>query len=160
MAKIPLKDFSPELKKALGQALAEVSQTKNMAAIGEELAEQIRVRTRLGNGLDKNKGEPTKLKPLSPGYINERKTMEDLSPLTTPKRSNLTQTGKMLDDLTASSPAPGKVTLLFKDADSKTKADANAKMGRPFMAISRVQIQRLTNNLKVQLKEILKKYLK
>jgi hypothetical protein len=158
MAKIPLKDFSSELKKQMQAAYDELVSTKNMKAIGEDLAEQIRIRTRLGNGLAKNGGEPTKLKPLSPGYINERKTMEELSPLTTPKRSNLTQTGEMLDELIATSPGPKKLTLTFKSEESKTKAEANAKMGRPFMAISRVQIERLTNSLKKQIKDILKKF--
>lgn len=158
MAKIKLDDFSKELKTALDSAKKELLSPTSLQSMADDLAEQIKIRTRLGDGLDKDRGEPSKLRPLSKNYIETRKGSE-LSPMTAAKKSNLTFTGEMLDSIIAKI-SGSIVTITFSNQDSKDKARWNTEKGRPFMAISRVQIQRLTNSLNQKLSEILKKYLK
>jgi hypothetical protein len=158
MAKIPLNQFSKELVDALEKAKKEITSSENLQKIGSDLAEQIKVRTRLGNGLAENGGEPDKLRPLSEPYIKERKVTQ-LSQFTTAKKSNLTLTGQMLDEIVAKI-ANGIITITFKSQESKDKARWNTDKGRPFLSISRVQIERLTNALNKQLSEAIKKYLK
>jgi len=68
---------------------------------GEFAASIIVKRTRLGYGVDKEYGQKQKLAPLAPSYIKQRKMFAGLNPLTTPKRSNLTRTGQMLDSVQA-----------------------------------------------------------
>lgn len=157
MAKIPLSDFPKHLKQSLDKAKQELLSPANMQKIGNQIAEQIVTRTRLGNGLDVEQGEPSKLKPLNPKYVEQRKTMQ-LSELASAKKSNLTQTGKMLSDVIAA--VNGSIIkITFKDPSSKDKAKWNLGMGRTFMNISRVQVERLTNDIQKQIRQILKKYL-
>lgn len=158
MAKIPLKEFSRNLQEALEKAKKELTSTENLQKIGDDLAEQIKTRTRLGNGLDGDGKEPAKLRPLSSKYVKERQTMP-LSEFTTAKKSNLTQTGQMLDEIEAKA-SNSKISITFKSQESKDKARWNTEKGRPFLAVSRVQIERLRNDLDKKLEELLKKYLK
>lgn len=158
MAKINLKDFPAHLRTAISKALDEATTVERMQDIGDDLAEQIRVRTRLGNGLGKNGGEPSKLKKLSKEYIEQRKTNKELSEFTTPTKSNLTLTGEMLDELKATADKD-KITLSFDSQFSKDKARWNDEKGRPFLYVSRVQVERLKNSLEKKITELLKKYL-
>lgn len=157
MAKIPLNEFSKELTEALKKAKEEITSPANLQAIGDDLAEQIRVRTRLGNGIDANYGEPSKLKPLSEKYVEQRRDMS-LSDMTTAKKSNLTQTGQMLNEIIAKV-VNSQIVITFKSQFSKDKARWNSEKSRPFLSISRVQVERLTNSLDKKMSELLKKYL-
>lgn len=142
---------------AITRAVNETLNKDLMQSIGDDFAEQIKTRTRLGNGLSENGGEPTKLRPLSSGYVQQRKSMK-LSGMTKPSKSNLTQTGEMLDDIKATV-NNDKITLTFGSQFSKDKARWNEESGRSFLAISRVQIERLKNSLEKKITELLKKYL-
>jgi hypothetical protein len=159
MAKINLDKFSSHLKEACDKALNQVLSTENTQAIANDLADQIRVRTRLGNGLDKNEGEPTKLKPLSPNYKKARAKNGQLSDQTTPNKSNLTLTGEMLDNVTGFADGRGKITIYLKDQFSRDKAKWVTEGGRPFMFISRVQVQRIKNQIQAQLTKLIKSFL-
>lgn len=158
MKKVPLSEFPHHLKTALEKAKQELLSPSSLQQIGDDIAEQLRLRARLGNGLGENYTDPAKLKPLSPKYVEQRKKMKDLSEETTPKKSNLTQTGEMLDDIIARING-FKITITFKEQFSKDKARWNSVKGRPFMHISRVQVQRLTNDMQSKLRSNLKKYL-
>ncbi len=158
MAKVNLKDFSKHIQDAAKKALEETVSPQLLQKIGDDFVDQIRTRTRLGNGLDKNGGEPSKLRPLSKPYVEQRKTMANLSPLTKSNKSNLTLTGDMLDDLKATV-QDDKITISFKEQFSKDKARWNTEKGRPFLFISRVQIERLKNSIEKNIAALLKKYL-
>lgn len=158
MAKIKLENFSKELSQALSKAKSELLSPSSLQKIGDDLAEQIKVRTRLGNGLEEQQGEPSRLKPLSAAYVEQRKLNPGLSGFTTAKKSNLTFTGKMLDAIVAKVTGT-KIVITFNDSFSKDKAKWNTESGRPFMAISRVQVERLQNYLNAELSKLLKKFL-
>lgn len=67
--------------------------------VSQVLARQIRIRTRLGYGVES--GKQSKLKPLdTERYVPLRqKNKSNLSSETTAKKSNLTATGQMLDSI-------------------------------------------------------------
>lgn len=67
--------------------------------LGIMLVEQIKKRTRLGYGVDDG-GRQKKLPALSDGYVGTRTRLKDnLDQFTTPKRSNLTATGQLLNSV-------------------------------------------------------------
>lgn len=154
---INLKDFPEHMHSAINKAVEEALANDVLQSIGDDFVDQLRTRTRLGNSLDKHGGEPSKLKPLSFEYVEHRKTFKGLSELTKPTKSNLTLTGDMLDDLTATA-QNDQITITFKNQYSKDKARWVSAV-RPFLFISRVQIERLKNNLEKKITELLKKYL-
>jgi len=146
------KDFQNMILKSLNK--------NAMTRIGGILAEDIKRRTRLGFGVKKANQERTKLKKLSDKYVKFRKDNKGkLLNLTTPKRSNLTFSGQLLDSLTAQSDNPGKVTLRFlgvhKNLDGSTMNNgllANfVSKARPFLGPTNREIQRLKTNIKNQI---------
>lgn len=116
---VKASDRLNKLSKAVGNI-----NPKEFDFLVEEIPRIIRVRTRLGKGL------LGKLKPLSDKYMSQRKKM-NLSGETTVKRSNLTQTGEMLDSIVGK--RRGNIfTFFFKNAFSDSKARWADELGRPF----------------------------
>jgi hypothetical protein len=70
-----------------------------LGELGLKAVEIVRKRTRLGYGVTKQFGERGKLAPLSPNYVEQRRMFNQLAAYTTPKKSNLTRTGQMLESL-------------------------------------------------------------
>jgi hypothetical protein len=104
MTKVKVKNvkkaITSEIRKRVADALSN-------STIAEDTADQIRKRTRLGKGVD-DSGKQGSLKPLGAfarpenkdKYIDKRKKARlagELSELTTPKKSNLTYSGQLLD---------------------------------------------------------------
>ena len=164
---IDLKDFPKYLQDSIQSALDEVLSERNVSKMAEDVADQIRLRTRLGNGIDSNGGEPRKLEKLKESYIKERRK-KPLSEETKATKSNLTRTGKMLNDIVGTAEGTS-IVISFKDPDSAMKAKYNSeavtyseyrKPARPFFFVSRVQIQRITNEIEKKLGDQIKKNLK
>lgn len=155
---IDINDFPDKLKQALEKALADATSNQNLDRMAKDLAEQIKIRTRLGMGLSTAGGEPTKLKALSTGYKKQRKN-KILYSETSPSKSNLTLTGEMLNDIVGTSNANG-ITIDMGSALSKDKLQWNKDNGREFLNISRVQIERITNDLEQTLNTKIDDYLK
>lgn len=119
-----------------------------MRAIGEFMIEKIRVRTQLGNGVTDNLAEKSKLKPLSKKYIEQRKIFSGLSTMTTPKRSNLTRTGSMLDSLKIKSMSKTAIRIGPSGSDrfgvsNSSKAYWQEKMGRIFLRLSFQEVKQI-----------------
>jgi hypothetical protein len=119
-----------------------------MGLIGDFLIEKIRIRTQLGYGVDKHLSEKTKLKPLSKKYIEQRKVMSYLSGMTTPKKSNLTRTGSMLDSLKVKSMSNKAIRIgptgseMF-GVSTSSKAYFQEKMGRIFLRLSSQEVKQV-----------------
>lgn len=128
-----------KLKDRLKQLEKEVQKNinpKKFDFILTEVPDQIRKRTLLGKGVPSEGSANTSLKPLSKSYKKFRKTFKQLSPKTTANKSNLTLTGKMLDDI--SSVRNGfTFTFSFKDELSKKKANWVTGQGRRFFDLSK-----------------------
>jgi hypothetical protein len=119
MAKTPeqiLKEYADKVKRI---------PPENFDFLLTEIPERIRNRTRQGKGL------LGKLKELSPKYIETRRRDKKLYGETSPKRSNLTRTGEMLNSIV------GKrigylFTFTFSNPDADKKAYWADQTGRPF----------------------------
>lgn len=121
--------------------------------IAEDFAEQIRQRTRKGKGVSKAGGPENNLKKLLPSTIAARKRKAkkgDLHPETSPSKSNLTDTGQMLDSLKGR--AINDLIELSFSGKRKKSAVTNSEVavyqeatGRRFFNLSNLDIKRLTN---------------
>ena len=92
-------NFNKNFRKNLRQAIDQALDRTTLNETGEFLANQIKVRTRSGRGVAESGARPQSLLPLTPGYIEARTRFTGLSSDTTPRKSNLTQTGQMLDSI-------------------------------------------------------------
>ena len=142
MASNNLQKFTLKLQ----SAIASLTTKDHMIAVGNFVVNKIRVRTRLGYGVAKHGGEKTKLKPLSPRYVKSRMKMKGLSQLTTPKKSNLTRTGSMLDSLKVKGFRENAILIQTSGRDrygvsNEDKATWNEEKGRPFIYMSDSEIK-------------------
>ena len=149
----PSKDIK-ELMKTLEKAKEELLDT--IQDVGDEAANLIRKRTRLGYGVAEKGASKHKLTALNEKYARRRKHLINTS-LTTPKRSNLTQTGEMLDSLTAVKKSDDTVEITFSSEEAMDKATWNTDKGRPFNNLSRSEIRQLKQSIQTKLDKILKK---
>lgn len=129
-------------------------QPQHLKPIGDETADIIRRRARLGYGASEMGGSRFSFKRLSPRYIKFRKSTGAafLSALTySAPKSNLTFTGQMLDSLTARV-ENGKVyispTGQRNDPFSRGKSNADiaryvAKGGRPFLFLTKPELSQV-----------------
>lgn len=138
-------------KKVFAKLRKEVKSTYSddqMERLGEQAAEMIRIRTRLGYGVSKPGSKRERLKKLDGEYIETRKDFGELSQFTTPGRSNLTRTGQMLESIVVLDAKDGKVTVGPQGArsDSKHSNDQIAEYvstARPFISVSDLEIKKL-----------------
>lgn len=148
--------------KALTDALRDVTKIENMRDLGEFASEKIRVRTRLGYG--SVNGQKVKLLPLSTPYINVRRKKQ-LHSTTSPRKSNLTQTGQMLGSIKSVSVRPAHVKVSPVGLRSGGRL-TNSKLAeyvsnlRPFMELTKVEIRQLEQFVSKVLNQILSRFLK
>src|SRR4051812_22970465 len=94
-------DFGP-FQKNLQKSLEKLVSKSELDPIAQEMAQIIKVRTRLGYGAKANGESKQKLAPLKDSTIAGRKRKQKagkLSNATAPTKSNLTDSGAMLDSL-------------------------------------------------------------
>ena len=165
------KNKKVDLKKLLGDkfdsAFKKTLSKSNMSTYMGELAETVKVRTRLGGLAEKDQGSKSKIKPLKPSTIKYRQYLKkkgELSGLTTPKKSNLTMTGQLLDALTGKGlrVAIGIISVKStrrKDRDLKNSDVAKyvSDQGRPFLNLTSKEIKELAQNIKRDLVKLLRK---
>ena len=171
MAKVAIKSRLDKVEVTLRKALKDTQLLRTMAGF---LKLRIYQYTKRGYSLAgrRAEGDPEKLKPLSPNYIEYRRRLQKsgktqskkglkggAKPRDLPKlgeffsaaRSNLTFTGQMLDALkTTVDGISGRATV-FVDDTPRTDSDLTnaevavkvAKDGRPFLGLDRVGRDRL-----------------
>lgn len=142
--------------KRIQRAVKETHSRTELKVIGNEAAKIIRRRTRLGYGVSRNFAERHRLRPLSAAYVEYRKSFGSLSSFTTSKRSNLTLTGDMLDELGPTTITNQSVTLGFENTFSKQKAKWVTEGGRPFLFMSRLETKQLVRFTDKKLSEAVK----
>lgn len=92
---VQLSDIEKKIESKIDRAI-DLSLDDKLA---RDLVEQIVKRTKLGYGVGEN-GEQTRLARLSDSYAERRRRLKgELDTDTSPKRSNLTATGQLLDAL-------------------------------------------------------------
>ena len=155
-----IKDFVDKFKGIMEELVDDISSPKSMEKLGEAASELIRKRTRLGYGVEDHNGSKTKLNPLGEPYKKSRKRNKPSGP-TTPARSNLTNSGDMLDDLGPVKSSEGNVEVGFKSELSSKKAEWVTEGGRPFNNLSKSEVkqieQALAEEVGKRIKETLRK---
>lgn len=140
---------SADIKKIIERLKKDVQKqfnAKQMQKIGNFIVEEIKTRSRKGYGVDRLGGEEEGFDSLSPEYIKQRKKMR-LSPFTSPTKSNITRTGRMLGGLRYKA-RDGSVRVepsgTSRDGTPNIKiAEYVAEQGRPFMTLSKFQLGKL-----------------
>jgi hypothetical protein len=94
-ARLQLAAIIKKIEKAVDDNL----NVEALGQLGVEAVNIVRKRTRLGYGVKKEFGQREKLADLSPRYVESRKMFAGLAAYTSPKKSNLTRTGQMLESL-------------------------------------------------------------
>lgn len=123
---------------------------KEMRAVGEHAADLIRVRTRLGYGVPDQGEARQKLKKLSQKYMLFRgKKSDELYEDTTPKRSNLTFTGQLINSLKVKKVKKGEV-IVGPSGKRSGESLTNEKLaeyvedaGRPFNYLSNLEVKKV-----------------
>jgi hypothetical protein len=141
-----------------------------MKSLSKSMAEQIVKRTRLGSGVD-NSNKKTKLKKLAESTIDQRsRYAENLSEFTTPKRSNLTATGQLLDSVKGSANKT-KIQITIsgkrnKELSGSKSTLTNAQVAnyvsddRPFFGLTDTERKQFARTIKQQLIKSKKQLLK
>ena len=144
----------------LKKAYAELLKANNMKKIAASSEDVVRARTRRGYGVKKNEEKKEKLAKLKPSYVTKREKMSNLSEKTTPGKSNLTLSGKMLDSLESRAEKYG-----FKIYPGNTRAEKLTEYAedgsanrepRPYMHLSDKEILKIKQEIDRTLRAILK----
>lgn len=158
-----MSDFKTALnniQKQILEALKQASRPERMKEYAVFLADEIKLRTRLGYGVDKFEDNKKKLKPLAKSTIKQRQARRDkgkLSNQTDPRFSNLTQTGQLLDALDGRATSLGKAEVYLKDSRSGETltntelAKYQEEKKRIFMNVSKQEVKRLTDKIRKDL---------
>lgn len=151
------KDPFKKAFKNVEDIVKEVSKPKNLQTIGNTAVDIVRKRIRLGYGCDAS-GKRTKLKGLKDSYKKVRKKGKGkLSKSTTPAKSNLTFTGKMLNSMRAYLGKPGEIVISFAKKYSLRKAQWVTENGRAFMGLTKQEQKRMTKEVSALIYTIIKK---
>lgn len=154
-----------EAFKNVGKVIEKITSKKCMSDLGKEIIAMVEKRTKLGYG--SKDGTKKKLTPLSPPYKKYRKNLKNpkeskaknkpnLSGNTSPSKSNLTLTGKMLEDMKEDS-SIGKVIVDFKSDFSREKAEWNTEKGRAFMELTKQEEKRVAKKVQEIADNIIRK---
>jgi len=147
-------DFK-DLKKKVDKALRDVLSKNTFDDIGKMTAEQIKTRTRLGKGVPASEGPFQPLKPLTPATVGIRtgkKRAGKLNALTTPKKSNLTETGELLDSLKYQS-SNTEVRIYIEGQQNQKKANDQVAQGRKFMNLSKTEVREIIKYLQKKIED-------
>lgn len=154
-AKIDLQKFQKDLEKKLKASAGRA----DMMRLGNYVLNLIKARVRKGYGATKHGGAQKKLKRLSDPYQKQRARIR-LSPFTTPKKSNLTRSGRLIGGLRV---AVENGVVIIRPSGTSREGTPNQEVAkevskaRPFLFMTKGEIRSATEYFK---KEILKKNLK
>jgi len=140
------------IKKIRDKILKKTFTRSNLEKIAESIKDDIKKRTRLGYGVENNGDRKKKLAPLAESTKkSKRRRKGQLSNQTTPSRSNLTDTGEMLDSLDSSAKVrstSAELIIGFKTPEAEDKAEfahdgSSNRPKRKFMNLSNRELQRV-----------------
>lgn len=163
--------ISRQIKKIVDKRFTKVFQKitepRAMKEVGQFAADQIRLRTRLSKGVEQDDGPENKLLPLAESTKKARKKKKKkgkLSSKTTVTRSNLTETGEMLDSISVIRASKEEALIGFSgDRNKKLGAIHNdlgagrKKVKRPFFHISKKDRTKIRNKIRNRLRQLIKK---
>lgn len=159
-----LKDFRGKLLKKMGEALEEATSKKVLTEGKDLVVNDIKKRVTLGFGVKKNGANRSRFDKLSDGYVTQRRRDRkkgDLGPNAKPKKSNIHRTGQMIEeDLDGIVDANDKTIIIGLATERSAKVAAFVEKTRPFLNLSKGEIQRITKFFRTQITEIFRNKLK
>lgn len=156
-----LDQFIRNLRRGVGNAFSE----RKMRLLGNLAIERITERTRRGYGVSRTGANQTKLKRLSPSYVAFRKSRRrELDSTTSPRKSNLTFSGRLLRSMVIKEISNRQVKWGPKNNMRKGSRITNeqlgeyvAQAGRPFNNLSKQDIRAIRVAMDKSLRESIKK---
>jgi hypothetical protein len=139
-------DLTFLVKKAITQ--------KFMLELAEELKERIRKRTRLGYGVSALGANQNPLEKLADSTIRKRKNLNrrgKLSGDTKPNKSNLTESGQLLDSLEVR--ANGTTVEIFVSGTRNQTIFSYNVGTRPFLNPTRQDLKALANLIETEIRK-------
>lgn len=163
--------------KAIADAVSKVISRQKMDILAKRAAKQIRKRTRLGKGVDRSGGTQKNLKPLADSYKAQRRgevtfitrklpsgasivvpirrniRRPRLDSTTSPARSNLTFSGKMLRAIIGRGLGAGKALVTMNprrigDRLSNVQIAKLVSQQRPFFHLTRGELNGINRRLR------------
>jgi hypothetical protein len=154
-AEAQMKRFVNSVKKRLSLSI----NAKQMGVIARYVVELIKERSRRGYGVASLGGQESRFPKLTKEYIKQRKRSR-LSPFTSPGKSNITRTGKLLASIrytTKTGSAIIEPVGSRNDSNWTNRQLADhlqTKMNRPFMTLSAKQLRDLTKFIETNIIEL------
>lgn len=157
-----------QVKERFASAVKGVHTPEYMKEVGDFAAKRIKTRTKLGWSVKDTGAQKERMKPLKQTSVEQRKKMLEqgrLSGLTTPKKSNLTRTGQLLDSIRPKNATRStvKVGPTGQRDDGKTNQRVGeyvSDAGRPFNNLSDAERQAVTDKIRRDLQNLIRKHLK
>ena len=156
------------LKRTIGEINARGLSRRTLEPIAVDLRKTILNRIKAGFGVVSDRvAESTgrRLKPLSESYKRQRARNGVRGERGTPNRSNLTNTGQMLDSL-RSIAKRGQIVLDIPDTSRKGSSATNKEVAgyvrkdRPFLALTKKEARQLNRDVTRQVDLAIKRALK
>lgn len=168
---MPIEEDLKKFKEKLDKSLNTLISQQTLSPIAIELKNIIQRRTRLGSGVEETGQPKVPLAPLAPSTKKARKYKKGLgklSELTSPNKSNLTESSQMLGSLRgyARKNATAGTIDVQPTGDRNKKLTAIHTLGGPnlpkraFLNLSAQDIKQLTAVLQDKFSEILEKIFK
>jgi len=154
-----LNAFNKKIQKALDELVS----PKELNKIGNFEAGLIKRRSRLGYGVPKDLSAKEKFKELRPKTVAARKRKK-LASETTPNKSNLTETGQLLNDLV--SKIEGRSTLIGHTKDRNKRIGAFHQTGggslpqRRYLGLALEDLKQIKAQMQDAFNDILNKIFK
>jgi hypothetical protein len=135
-----------KFNKKVERKLKQITSKRQMQTLGLEALRLIRKRVRKGFSVAKNLGREEPFKPLDIDYIERRRKIR-LSPFTSPSKSNITRSGRLISGLrltTKDRVFQIKPTGKSREGVSNVFiAQVLTKQGRPFLNLSLTEQRKL-----------------
>ena len=154
--------FIRNLRRGIGKSFSK----RKMRQLGKIAIERIQKRTRRGYGVARTGQNQRRLKPLSDSYIDHRRrNRRRLDKTTSPRKSNLTFTGRLLRSMVIKQVSNRKVT--WGPKANRRAGDGGltneelgiivTEMGRPFNNLSKQDIKAIKREMDKALRMSIRK---
>ena len=144
-----------DLAKRIAKMARELGNKEQTQKVATAAAEIVKERTNRGFGVAQNNGPKKRLKPLSANYKKQRKKLP-LGPKARPSRSNLNQTGEMVESVKGKG-SKNLAEVRLTGENNKKKAIDQVKAGRSFMNLAKSEIKKVVNIIEEQINNDIKK---
>jgi len=148
-----------KLEDKLNNIVKAFEDPKTIKSLGASTAKRIVARSRKGLVVDNTIGTERKNDPLRPITKERRRRLKSKGQLdsrTSPNKSNLTATGKMLNDVQVTRVGKRSSTIGFKKKKERVKAKHVQDAGREFFNLSNKDVDALVEKVVARINKAIK----